>query len=97
MTVQIELVAWLALALAVVAFVVAAGALRQHARIAAVEQRLAQMPTAQEVTGIRVKLASLEAKQDSVLTEVHGTRASIRRVEDFLLKTSRSNSHDSQF
>ena len=61
----------------------------------AAEQRLAQLPSAQEFTDIRVKLASMEAKQEAVLTETHGARAAIRRVEDFLLKASRN--HDSQF
>ena len=61
----------------------------------ATDQRLAQLPSAQEFTDIRVKLASMEAKQEAVLTETHGARAAIRRVEDFLLKASRN--HDSQF
>ena len=59
------------------------------------DHRLAQLPSAQEFTDIRVKLASMEAKQEAVLTETHGARAAIRRVEDFLLKASRN--HDSQF
>lgn len=60
-----------------------------------VDQRLGQLPSVQEFTDIRVKLASVEAKQEAVLTETHGARAAIRRVEDFLLKASRN--HDSQF
>ena len=65
--------------------------LRQNA----LETRLGQLPSTQEFTDIRVKLASVEAKQEAVLTEAHGARAAIRRVEDFLLKSSKS--HDSQF
>lgn len=61
-----------------------------------VEQRLAQLPNVQEFTDIRVKLASVEARQEAILTETHGARAAVRRVEDFLLK-SRLNNHDSQF
>lgn len=59
------------------------------------EHRLAQLPSVQDFTDIRIKLASLEVKQESVLTEAHGARAAIRRVEDFLLKSSRN--HDSKF
>lgn len=65
--------------------------LRQHAH----EARLNELPTNQEFSDIRVKLASVEAKQEAVLAEAHGARAAIRRVEDFLLKASKS--HDSQF
>ncbi len=65
--------------------------LRQNA----LDARLVAMPSNSEVTDIRIKLASLEGKQDSVLTEAHGARAAIRRVEDFLLKSSKH--HDSQF
>ena len=65
-------------------------------RADAVDHRLAQLPNVQEFTDIRVKLASVEARQEAVLTETHGARAAIRRVEDFLLK-SRLNNHDSQF
>lgn len=61
----------------------------------ATEHRLAQLPSVQEFGDIRVKLASVEAKQEAVLTEAHGARAAIRRVEDFLLKSSRN--HDSKF
>ena len=60
-----------------------------------VDSRLSQLPTGQEFTDIRVKLAGMEAKQEAVLTEAHGARAAIRRVEDFLLKAA--NRHDSQF
>lgn len=95
MNTPIELVAWIALVVAAIAFVVAVTASRQQARIESIEQRLAQMPSAAEITNIRVKLASLEAKQDSVFNEAHGARSAIRRVEDFLLKAKRD--HDSQF
>ena len=60
-----------------------------------VDGRLAQLPSGPEFTDIRVKLAAMEAKQEAVLTEAHGARAAIRRVEDFLLKAA--NRHDSQF
>lgn len=60
-----------------------------------VDSRLGQLPSGQEFTDIRVKLAGMEAKQEAVLTEAHGARAAIRRVEDFLLKASRG--HDSQY
>lgn len=96
MTRTVELMTWLALTVAVVAFVMAALAMRLSERIAAVEKRLGQLPSAQEVVDIRIKLASLEAKQESVLAEVHAVRASVRRVEDFLMKTKRSG-YDSQF
>lgn len=59
------------------------------------DTRFASLPSTTEVTDIRIKLASLEGKQDSVLAEAHGARAAIRRVEDFLLKSSKN--HDSQF
>lgn len=65
-------------------------------RADAADQRLGQLPNVQEFTDIRVKLASVEARQEAVLTETHGARAAIRRVEDFLLK-SKLNNHDSQF
>lgn len=95
MTVQSELIAWVALAVAVVAFLVAVVTSRQQTRIEAIEQRMSKLPTTEEVTGIRINLASLEAKQEATLAEARTTRTSIRRVEDFLLKMSRD--HDSQF
>lgn len=59
------------------------------------DMRLAQLPTGREFNDLRVQMASVEAKQEAVLTETHGARAAIRRVEDFLLKAKRD--HDSQF
>ena len=64
-------------------------------RAAHTEQRLNQVPSPREFTDLRVQMASVEAKQEAVLSEAHGARASIRRVEDFLLKAKRD--HDSQF
>lgn len=104
-----ELMAVLALIMAVCALLYAVVATRKRSllsHIAAVEaalrvkqdsvdSRLSQLPTGQEFTDIRVKLAGMEAKQEAVLTEAHGARAAIRRVEDFLLKAA--NRHDSQF
>ena len=111
-----ELMAVLALIMAVCALLYAVVATRKRSllsHIAAVEaaltrevaalrvkqdsadSRLSQLPTGQEFTDIRVKLAGMEAKQEAVLTEAHGARAAIRRVEDFLLKAKRD--HDSQF
>lgn len=98
MTVAVELLIWLSLGVAVLAFVMAVLAMRQSERIAAVEKRLDQLPmTQQEMVDIRIKLAALAAKQESALTETHATRASIRRVEDFLMKSKRSGDYDTQF
>ncbi|AVO33019.1 hypothetical protein C6570_01160 [Ottowia oryzae] len=65
--------------------------LRQNA----IELRQQQVPSTKEFTDIRVQLASVEGKQEAVLAEAHGARAAIRRVEDFLLKSSIN--HDSKF
>jgi len=59
---------------------------RHNTLEAQLETRLNQLPSAQEFIDLRVKLAGMDARQDSVLAEVHGTRSAVRRVEDFLLK-----------
>lgn len=54
-------------------------------------QRMDALPRAQELADTRVQMAALQAKQEALLMEAHATRASIRRVEDFLMKASRNH------
>lgn len=96
MTESIDLVAWAALVIALVAMILAVLTSRAHARISKIERRLARLPEASEITNLRVKIAAMESKQDAMLTETHATRASVRRIEDFLLKRKTAY-HDSQF
>ena len=69
------------------------GVARRHELL---QQSIGSLPRAGEMTDLRVQVASLDAKQASVLAEVHSTRAATRRIEDFLLRASRKD-HDSQF
>ena len=61
------------------------------------EQRLAAQPTTAQLSDITARLAYLEGRQEAVLAEAHGARAAIRRVEDFLLKSTLNPNHDSKF
>ncbi len=68
------------------------GLSRQQERLS---QSMAQMPTSMDVTDLRLQLTRLEGLIEGTSREAHTTRAAIRRVEDFLLKASRSD--DSKF
>lgn len=59
------------------------------------EQRLSNLPSLTEFTEVRIKLAEINAQQQSVLNEAHGARQAARRVEDFLLKATKH--HESKF
>lgn len=55
------------------------------------ETRLAHLPTTNEFADLRINLARVEAQQDALLSEVKGNRAATRRIEDFLMKTSKDH------
>lgn len=67
----------------------------QQTRMTQVESRID--PTAANLGDVRISMARMEAQIDSALKEIHASRAAVRRVEDYLLRATRSSDHDSQF
>lgn len=86
-----DVVAWAALATAFLALLIAVNTARTHARIVTLERRVVGLPDLREINTLQVKIAALESKQSAILSETHATRASVQRVEDFLLKAHRND------
>lgn len=88
MSIPPDAASWLALVVALGALVysvVSIGALK--VKHDALESALRQLPTTRELADIREKLSALDGNQTAVLNEVHNTRVSVRRIEDYLMKS----------
>lgn len=58
-------------------------------RLVAIESRLQFIPTVTELSELQASVREINANQESLQREVHAMRDSVRRIEDFLLRTTR--------